>query len=364
LVHDVSKQEKLNSLRTIIVGGEEITPSTTHTFLAQFPAVRIINLYGPTEASIGCICYEVTDKKNGRIPIGKPIANVHALILDKNKNLVPAGVAGELYLSGMCLGLGYLNDKEKTNAAFVDNPFPEIPWDKLYKTGDLVRYLPDGNIDFLGRLDHQIKLRGFRIELGEIETILSQHPAVMETVVIAQEDGTGDKRLVAYATLKPGQTLDANAARSFSKEKLPSYMVPAEFVFLDRLPLTINGKIDRKALRPPDQSRPELRQLYVAHRNPVEEMITEIWGEVLKLDQIGVHDNFFELGGHSLLATQVMSRMRKVFQVELPLRSLFEMPTVAQLANEIEVTKKSYGEMPRPEIPSIPRQPRPPAHRY
>jgi amino acid adenylation domain-containing protein len=355
LVQDVTLQQKLQSLRTIIVGGEEITPSTTYTFMAQFPTVRVMNLYGPTEASIGCICYEVTGKEGGRIPIGRPISNVHALVLDRNKNLVPVGIAGELYLSGICLGLGYLHDEEKTNAAFVDNPFPQILYSKLYKTGDLVRYLPDGNIQFLGRLDHQVKIRGFRIELGEIETAMRAHPGVREAVVVTHEKGSLARSLVGYIVADQGTAPTAGELRLFLKQKLPEYMVPYSFVFLDTLPLTPNGKIDRKALPEPEERRPESNESYVAPRTPVEEMIAEIWVEVLKVDTVGIHDNFFDLGGHSLLATQVISRARRQFQVELPLRVLFDHLTVAELAQRIEEVRSEEPRIPAPPMVPVSR---------
>ena len=332
LVDDQLVREKLKFLRTIIVGGEEITPSTTYTFMAQFPDVRVVNLYGPTEASIGCICYEVNGKEGGRIPIGRPISNVHALVLDKNKKLVPGGFPGELYISGICLGLGYLNDEEKSRALFIDNPFPEIGYAKLYKTGDLARYLPDGNIEFLGRIDNQVKIRGFRIELGEIETVLAHHPSIQQAVVLAREDTPGDKRLVAYVVTTNGSTISTHDLRSFLQHKLPDYMVPSAFVFLESLPLTPNGKIDRKALPAPDHSRPELDDTFAAPRTPVEEILANIWAVVLNLDGVGIHDNFFHLGGHSLLATQVVSRVNTVFQIDFPLRRLFETPTIAEMA--------------------------------
>jgi len=222
----------------------------------------------------------------------------------------------------------------------------------LYKTGDLARYLPDGNIEFLGRLDHQVKIRGFRVELEEVETVLAQHPKVREAVVLAREDNPADpsaslragKRLVAYVIPNQGFAPTINELRSFLKEKLPEYMVPSAFVFLDTLPLTPNGKIDRKALPTPDQSRPELDQSFVAPRTPVEETIVEIWAEVLKVEKVGIHDNFFDLGGHSLLATQVMSRLREGLGVDLPLRALFEAPTIAELALRVEHSKSGNDE--------------------
>jgi surfactin family lipopeptide synthetase C len=257
------------------------------------------------------------------------------LILDRNKNPVPVGFAGELYLSGICLGLGYLNDEEKTQAAFVENRFPEIGYDRLYKTGDLVRYLPDGNIEFLGRLDHQVKIRGFRIELGEIEYALRGHPAIREAIVLARKDDPGGKRLVAYVVPDQEPPPTPSELRSFLKSKLPEYMAPSDFVVLQSLPLTPNGKVDRRALPTPDRNRADLQETFVAPRTLAEQVTAGIWAEVLKLEKVGIHDNFFDLGGHSLLATQVVSRIRAAFQVELPLRSLFEKPTVVGLAEAI-----------------------------
>ena len=329
-------RRKLNSLRCIIVGGEEITPGTIYIFMEHFSQVRIVNLYGPTEASIGCVCYEVTGREGGKIPIGKPISNVHVLILDRNMNPVPVGVAGELYLSGICLGLGYLHDEEKTKAVFVDNRFAEIHYAKMYKTGDLARYLPDGNIEFLGRIDHQVKIRGFRIELGEIESVLSHHPAVSEALVMAREDVPGEKRLVAYVVPSQERAPTISDLRSFLKTKLPNYMVPSVFMMLEALPLTPNGKVDRRALPVPDQGYPELDEPFVAPGTRVEEELAQIWRKVLGVERVGIHDNFFDLGGHSLLATQVISLVRQAFHLDLPLRSLFEAPTVAGLAESIE----------------------------
>ena len=332
LVTDDGMRRKLNSLRCIIVGGEEIRPGATYIFMEHFPRVRVVNLYGPTEASIGCVCYEVTGREGGKIPIGKPISNVHVLILDRNMNPVPVGVAGELYLSGICLGLGYLHDEEKTKAVFVDNRFAEIHYAKMYKTGDLARYLPDGNIEFLGRNDHQVKIRGFRIELGEIESVLCQQPAVREAMAMAREDVPGEKRLVAYVVPSRERAPTISELRSFLKSKLPEYMVPSAFVMLDALPLTPNGKVDRRALPVPDHGYPELERNLVAPSTPVEEELAQIWSKVLSLEQVGIHDNFFDLGGHSLSATQVISLVRQAFHLDLPLLSLFEAPTVAGLA--------------------------------
>jgi surfactin family lipopeptide synthetase A len=230
---------------------------------------------------------------------------------------------------------GYLNRPELTAERFLPHPFSEDPGSRLYKTGDLARFLPDGNLEFLGRSDHQVKIRGYRLELGEIEAALAQHPTVRESVVLAREDVPGDKRLVAYvvATQSPGPSV--NDLRSFLQTKLPNYMVPAAFVALETLPLTPNGKVDRHGLPAPDQARPTLEDTFVAPRTPIEEVLAGIWADVLGLIEVGIHDNFFELGGHSLKATQVMSRVRRALGVELPLRKFFETPTIAGLASAI-----------------------------
>jgi len=228
----------------------------------------------------------------------------------------------------------------------------------LRQTGDLARYLPDGNIEFLGRLDHQVKIRGFRIELGEIEATLTQHPLVREAVVMAREDEPGDKRLVAY--LVPAQELTPTKIelRKYLKGKLPAYMVPSSFVLLEKMPLTLNGKVDRCALPAPDQLRPELDESYVSPRTPMEEHLAKIWADVLRVEQVGVHDNFFDLGGHSLIAIQVISRVRMAFQVELPLRSLFESLTVAELSEVIEKAQSGSAKI-QESIPPLSRE----AHR-
>jgi acyl carrier protein len=283
----------------------------------------------------------------GSIPIGRPIANTEVYLLDSQLSPVPIGVSGELYIGGDGLARGYLNRPELTAEKFIAHPFTKERGARLYKTGDVARYLPDGNIEFLGRMDHQVKVRGYRIEVGEIESALGQHPAVRDAVVLAREDTLGDpsaslmtgKRLVAYVVPRREPAPIVSGLNSFLKEKLPQYMIPSAFVFVDIMPLTPNGKIDRKALPAPDQSRPEMGELYVAPRTPVEEMIAEIWAQVLKLDTIGVHDNFFELGGHSLLAAQVVSRIREALQADLPLRVLFEKPTVASLSDYVEAVR-------------------------
>jgi acyl carrier protein len=250
---------------------------------------------------------------------------------------VPVGVRGELCIGGLGVSRGYLRRPSLTAERFIPDPFSDQPGARLYRTGDLARYLPDGQIEFLGRLDHQVKIRGYRVELGEIETTLSQHPEVRDAVAMVREDTPTGRRLVAYVVpvqAESGPT--TSELRRYLKQKLPDHMVPSAFVSLEALPLMPNGKVDRRALPVPDTLRPDLGEASVAPRTPVEKVLAGIWAEVLALEQIGIHDDFFDLGGHSLLATQVVSRVRQSFQVELPLRRLFETPTVADLATRVE----------------------------
>jgi acyl carrier protein len=227
-----------------------------------------------------------------------------------------------------------------TAERFIQNPFARSGT-RLYKTGDLARYLPDGNLEFLGRIDHQVKIRGFRVELGEIETVLGQHPSVREVVINVREEATGSRRLIAYIIPAKGPAATVTELRNFLKQTLPQYMIPSAYVMLEALPLTPSGKVDRRALPAPDQVRPELRNSFEAPRTPLEEMLAQIWTEVLGVEHAGIHDNFFDLGGHSLLATQVISRLGDIFQVGIPLRYLFEAPTVAGLAKHLETIRQT-----------------------
>jgi acyl-CoA synthetase (AMP-forming)/AMP-acid ligase II/acyl carrier protein len=320
------------------------------SFAEKMPQSTLINLYGSSEVSADATCYDTRQQNASTtsVPIGRPIANTQVYILDRRSNPVPLGVPGELHIGGEGLARGYLNRPELTAESFIPDPFFDEPGSRLYKSGDLARYLPDGNIEFLGRNDHQVKIRGFRIELGEIEAALAEHPTVRENVVVAREEEPGDKRLVAYLVPQPRQsTPTVRELRGHLKQKLPEYMVPTDFVVLDALPQTPNGKVDRRALPMPERSVVTLDSAYVAPRTPAEEALAEIWAEVLRAKQVGAHSDFFELGGHSLLATRIVSRVREVFQVELPLRALFEEPTVAGLAERVEVAQQS-----RP-VPSI-----------
>ncbi len=319
---------------TILSGGEALQTELAVQLLSR--ARTVWNLYGPTETTIysSGAAYRLESDRS-TVSIGRPIANTQFYILDEYLQPLPVGVAGQLYIGGAGLTRGYLNRADLTAASFVPNPFSEKPGARLYRSGDLARYLPDGNVEFLGRMDHQIKLRGFRVEPGEIESILNEHAGILQSVVLAREDAPGDKRLVAYVVASNRAAATANELRAYLKEKLPEYMLPSAFVFLNALPLTPNGKLDRNALAALDPSGQDLEQSFVAPGNPLEETIAQIWADVLKLEKIGIHDNFFDLGGHSLLAAQVTSRMREAFQARVPLRDLFEAPTVAELALRI-----------------------------
>ena len=356
----VLPQATLPDLQYLSVGGEA---SSAELVERWGTGRRFFNAYGPTESTVAAtiaIC-----QPNGRKPpIGRPIANAQIYILDEYLQLVPVGVPGELHIGGAGLARGYLNRPELTQEKFIPNPFDnskfKIPYrnakdvqnSKLYKTGDLARYLPDGNIEYLGRIDNQVKIRGFRIELGEIEAVLSQLGDVQASCVIVREDITGDKRLVAYIVPQKEVTPTVTELRQFLKAKLPEYMVPNAFVILDSLPLTPNGKIDHRALPTPDLHS-ELKHKYVAPRTPVEEILAQIWAQVLKVEQVGIEDNFFTSGGHSLLATQLVSQIRNIFQVELPLRELFAAPTIAELTLSIQHLQQQDLELTSP--PILPR---------
>src|SRR5439155_4029413 len=294
---------------------------------------RLLHVYGPTETTTFATWHLVQAVEEGAttVPIGRPIANTVAHVLDPRLRPVPAGVAGELYIGGDGLARGYLNRPVLTAQRFMPDPFAAQPGARLYRTGDLVRYRSDGSIEFMGRKDHQIKLRGFRIELGEIESVLGRHPRVKDAVVIVREDHPGDKRLVAYLTAPDGE-LDTAELRHHLKGKLPDYMVPSAFVFLGSLPLNPNGKVDRRGL-PAPEARSETAEALVPPRNELEKEIASIWRDVLHLEEVGVHDNFFDVGGHSLSLLQVHGRLRQTWpERDLPIVALFQHPTVAALA--------------------------------
>ncbi|HRW07819.1 MAG TPA: condensation domain-containing protein, partial [Caldilineaceae bacterium] len=300
------------------------------------PTARIVNSYGVTECTIDSSYFEHTNEQvplEGIVPIGRPFSNTQLYILDKQRQPVPIGVVGELYIGGANVGLGYLNRPDLTAERFVPDPWSPGGAGMLYKTGDLARYLPDGNIDFLGRSDHQVKIRGNRVELGEIETLLGQHPDVREAVVMAQDQGTG-KRLVAYVVPR-SPALELRALRDWLKEELPDYMVPAAFIYLDELPLTPNGKVNRANLPQPDAEHLVRSTAYVAPTTPQETVLAEIWQTMLQVERVGIHDNFFEVGGDSILAIQIISRARQA-GLHFSVRELFQSRTIAQLAGTVK----------------------------
>jgi len=332
------------SLDLVLVGGESPAVDKLCAW-AQLtePHTRFLNAYGPTEATITATLFETTSGATStamiQVPIGRPIFNVQIYILDANLHTVPVGGIGELFIGGAGVARGYLDHPRMTAEFFIPDPFGHEPGGRLYRTGDLARYLPDGNIEFVGRSDDQVKMRGFRIELNEVTAMLVQHPQVREALTLIREDGRGDKCLVAYIVPESASHPSPDDLAQFLKALLPVYMVPSAFLLLDALPLTPHGKIDRRVLPAPDDaSTPGAVVAFVPPRTLIEEMVAEIWADVLGLGQIGIHDNFFDRGGHSLLATQVVSRVRDGFQVELSLRHLFRAPTVAGVAAEIEAT--------------------------
>ena len=334
-----SHSPDLSSLRWLIPTGEALSPELARQWFAHYPDIPLLNAYGPTECSDDVThhpMYTSPAPDVSRIPIGRPIANTRLYVLDATFQPVPIGVPGELYVGGDGVGRGYLHEPQKTAVTFILDPFSTEPGARLYKTGDLGYWHPNGHLEFLGRIDHQVKVRGFRIELGGIESVLEQHAAVQTAVVMAREDVPGEKRLVAYVVPHQGLAPTAKELREFVREQLPDYMLPSAWVMLETLPLTPNGKVDRRALPSPDQSQSVSMKDFVAPAGPFEEKLAAIWCHTLRADQISTHASFFDVGGYSLLATQVIYRMNEEFQINLPLRSLYEAPTIAQMALLIE----------------------------
>ncbi|HYW19656.1 MAG TPA: amino acid adenylation domain-containing protein [Nodularia sp. (in: cyanobacteria)] len=328
-----------NQTRALIIGGEALSANHISFWRNHAPNTRLINEYGPTETVVGCCVYEVNNQTplSGGIPIGRPIANTQLYILDQHLQPVPIGVIGELYIGGAGLAKGYLNRPELTREKFINSPFDSEK--RLYKTGDLARYRYDGNIEYLGRIDHQVKIRGFRIELEEIEAALAQHPEVRETVVILREDIANERRLAAYIVPNQKAVISVNELRDFLKEKLPEYMVPAAFVMLEALPLTPNGKVELHAL--PAPASPDLAANYQAPQSEVEKSIAKVWKQVLKLEKVGINDNFFDLGGHSLLVVEVNNKLRKILQRDLSIVDIFQNPTIKSLAEHLGKSSES-----------------------
>jgi amino acid adenylation domain-containing protein len=319
-------------LRAVMCGGESLAASVVMRFQDRSKA-KLYNVYGPTEASIDTafwLCEPVG--VDSPIPIGRPIPNSQIFILDDMLRLLPIGVAGNLHIGGVGLARGYLNRPDLTAEKFVPHPFSSEPGARLYQTGDLARYLADGNIEFLGRADHQVKIRGYRIELEEVEAVLARHPEIRHAAVVAQAEASGEQRLVAYVVNEPGRSPTITELRGFLQDHLPEYMVPAIFVTLEALPLTSNGKVDRNALPPPDGARPDLDKGFIAPRDVLELQLTQLWEEVLGVRPIGVRDNFFELGGHSLAAVRLFALIEHRLGRKLPLATVFQGATVEHLA--------------------------------
>lgn len=338
LALEVDLQDKLPKLRHWTTSGEALSSELVEAFRERLPHAVLLNLYGSSEVAADVTHCEVLHENDcTTVPIGRPITNVQIYLLDSDLQPVPVGATGELYAGGDGLSRGYHQRPELTAERFIPSPFAATGGARLYRSGDLARYRPDGTIEYLGRTDHQVKLRGFRVELGEVEAVLNEHEAVREAVVVVREDSREESRLVAYVvTNEPGAEV-INQLRSYVKTKLPDYMVPAVFVQLDALPVTGSGKVDRRALPAPDQSRPTLEEQFVAPRNPIEESMAQIWREILELERVGIHDNFFDLGGNSLLAMQIIAKVTNTFDVYVPLFTLFDTPTIAALAEQIEL---------------------------
>ncbi|HEX2299120.1 MAG TPA: non-ribosomal peptide synthetase, partial [Pseudonocardiaceae bacterium] len=324
-------------LRQLVFGAEAVGTEGVRAMLREGKPARVLHEYGPTEATVWCTLEEVeaVAEDAPTVLIGGPIPNARAYVLDPAGEPLPVGVPGDLCIGGDGVVRGYLGRPGLTAERFVPDPFAAEPGGRMYRTGDRARWKAEGKLEFMGRLDDQVKIRGFRIEPGEVEAALVAYPGVDQVRVMMREDQPGDKRLVAYVV----GTMDTDGLREHLRQSLPEYMVPSAFVFLNALPLTPNGKLDRKALPAPELASAEER--YVAPRTPVEEVLAGIWAEVLGVERVGVHDPFFDLGGHSLLATRVVSWVRELFGVELPLRALFEGPTVVELAGRVEEMRRA-----------------------
>ncbi|HYO62149.1 MAG TPA: amino acid adenylation domain-containing protein, partial [Pyrinomonadaceae bacterium] len=341
------------SLRLVIFGGEALEPPSLRAWFDrhgdEWP--RLVNMYGITETTVHTTYRPMTIKdvagRCGSV-IGRPLADLRVFVLDERGQLAPRGVAGELHVGGAGLARGYLNRPALTAERFVPDPYSGEPGARLYRSGDAGRYTAAGELEYLGRIDQQVKIRGFRIELGEIEAALSEHPSVREAAVVARDEEGGERRLVAYVVAAEGEELKGEL-HAYLREKLPLYMVPSAFVMLDALPLTTNGKLDRRRLPAPDAVQRNSGRNFEAPRNEVEEKVAGIWRQVLRVEQVGITDDFFELGGHSLLATQLLARVRDLFGVEIPLRPLYEQPTVARLAELIA----RAGDRATPQPPAI-----------
>ncbi|QLE39379.1 amino acid adenylation domain-containing protein [Nostoc sp. C052] len=337
------KIDALKSLRQLLAGGDVLSVPHVQKFLQTVENCQLINGYGPTENTTFTCCHTITAplQADVSIPIGRPIANTQVYILDQNLQPVSIGETGELYIGGDGLARGYLNRPDLTAEKFIYHSFDSDLATRLYKTGDLARYLPDGKIEFLGRIDNQIKIRGFRIELGEIEREIAQHPDVRENVVLARQDEIGEKQLTAYIVPQYNSSYTHNNLRLFLQQRLPNYMMPSAFVILESLPLTANGKVDRHKLPAPSRERPQLEQAYIAPQNDLERLLAGILSELLKIDRVGTDDNFFDLGATSILILQVAVRLQQELGIQLSAVKLFQYSTISSLANYLHSNQNS-----------------------
>jgi amino acid adenylation domain-containing protein len=338
-----SNPASLTSLSTVIVAGETCPTALVSAHFAALPHGGLFNEYGPTEGTVWCTVHECRESPAAvQVPIGRPIPNARVYVLSPTRQPQPVGVPGELYVGGSGVARGYWRRPELTAEKFGPDPFGHDPGTRLFRTGDLARWLLDGNLEFLGRADHQVKIRGYRVELGEIEAVLAQHSAVRRAIVVVREDAPGEKRLVAYVVPASEPDLAASELRSFLAEKLADYMVPSAFVLLDELPLSPHGKLDKLALPVPE--RRTLDQPFVAPRNAIQEAVASVWSELLREGRVGANDNFFDLGGHSLLAMQVISRIRNLLGLEVPLRVVFDAPTLEGFSSALLNYESSPGQ--------------------
>ena len=346
VMSEISKDEyflyKFNSLRWLIPTGEALPTILYLKWVRHFPNIPIVNAYGAAECSDD-VSYYINSSPNINstvsLPIGRPLPNVKVYILDDNMDPVPVGVTGRLYIGGECVGRGYVSDALQTAQYYIPDPFSNDPGSRLFKSGDLGRFLPDGQMEYLGRVDYQVKVRGFRVELGEIEQMLETHPSVREAVVLAKRnhnDQGSEIQFSAFIVGNDGNPPNISELHSFINSFLPSYMVPSSFTILSSLPRTTSGKVDRKALPEPDEIPFDINQSFIAPATPIQEILAGIWEQILKISGVGINDNFFQIGGHSLLATQVASRIRSIFKIEFDLRLMFNFPTIFELSKEIE----------------------------
>ncbi|HEX2092656.1 MAG TPA: amino acid adenylation domain-containing protein, partial [Longimicrobiaceae bacterium] len=349
-----TRPELLRGVAQVMTGGEAVSAQHVRRAMELAPGLRLVNGYGPSECTVFVACRVITPDVPGRgsVPIGVPIGDRRVFVLDRHLNPVPVGVPGELCVGGPAVPRGYRARPEQTAGKLVPDPFGKVPGSRLYRTGDRVRWLASGELEFLGRIDRQTKVRGFRIELEEIEAVLVEHERVSEAAATVLEDLLGEKQVVAYVVAERGSEVSSGELREYLRGRVPEHMVPGALVVLEALPLTAHGKVDRRALPAPQWSS---GKDYTAPRTATEEIVAGIWAEVLKRERVGVEEGFFELGGHSLLAMQVVSRIRRAVGVEVPLRTLFEAPTVVELAARIEALQGDGAFASAPPIERVPR---------